>query len=152
MHARMKHPMFILPDAMKAMHALHKSTREVGISEVTLELVYLRASQINGCGVCVPMHSAALRKAGQSDERIFSVAAWRDTPYFDDAERAALALAESMTRLSDKADPVPDEVWNEAAKHYDEKALSALIIAIAQINVWNRLNATVRQVAGATWN
>jgi AhpD family alkylhydroperoxidase len=152
MHARMKHPMFILPDAMKAMHALHKSTQDVGIPEVTLELVYLRSSQINGCGVCVPMHSTALRKSGQSDERIFSVAAWRDTPYFDDAERAALALAEAMTRLSDKADPVPDEVWNEAAKHYDEKALSALIIAIAQINVWNRLNTTVRQVAGATWN
>src|ERR671913_549693 len=98
------------------------------------------------------MHAAALRKSGQSDERIFSVAAWRDTPYFTDAERAALALAESMTRLADATDPVPDDVWNEAAKHYDEKALSALMFSIANINVWNRLNATVRQVAGQTWN
>jgi len=149
MHARMKHPVQVLPDAMKAMHALHKSTEDAGISQVTRELVQLRASQINGCGVCVPMHATALRKAGQTDERIFSVAAWRDTPYFSDAERAALALAESMTRLSDKADPVPDDVWNDVAKHYDEKALSALIVSIAAINVWNRLNATVRQVAGA---
>ena len=94
MHARMKHPAFVLPDAFKALQALRKSTEDAGISEVTRELVELRASQINGCGVCVPMHSAALNKSGQSDERIFSVAAWRDTPYFTDAERAALALAE----------------------------------------------------------
>jgi len=152
MHARMKHPMFILPEAMKAMQALHKSTEDGGLSQITRELVELRSSQINGCGVCVPMHSQALRKSGQSDERIFSVAAWRDTPYFTDAERAALALAESMTRLSDKADPVPDDVWNEAAKHYNENALSALIVAIAGINVWNRLNATIRQPAGGKWN
>jgi AhpD family alkylhydroperoxidase len=145
----MKHPVFILPDAMKAMHALHKSTDGTGISEVTRELVHLRASQINGCSVCVGMHASALKKAGESDDRLFSVAAWRDTPYFTDAERAALALAEAMTRLSDKEDPVPDDVWNEAAKHYDEKALSALLVSIAGINVWNRLNAAVRAVAGA---
>jgi AhpD family alkylhydroperoxidase len=148
----MKHPMLVLPDAMKAMQGLHHSVENAGISEVTRELVQLRASQINGCSVCVPMHAGALKKSGQSDERIFSVAAWRDTTYFTEAERAALDLAESVTRLSDKADPVPDEVWNEAAKHYDEKALSALIVSIAAINVWNRLNATVRQVAGAPWN
>jgi AhpD family alkylhydroperoxidase len=145
----MKHPVFILPDAMKAMHALHKSTDGTGISEVTRELVHLRASQINGCSVCVGMHASALKKAGESDDRLFSVAAWRDTPYFTDAERAALALAEAMTRLSDKEDPVPDEIWNEVAKHYDEKALSALLVSIAGINVWNRLNAAVRAVAGA---
>jgi AhpD family alkylhydroperoxidase len=152
MHARMKHPAFVLPEAFKAMQALHKATDGAGISEVTHELVRLRASQINGCSVCVPMHAGLLRKAGESDERIFSVAAWRDTPYFTDAERAALALAESMTRLADKEDPVPDNVWNEAAKHYDEKALSALMVSIATINVWNRLNATVRHVAGQKWN
>jgi AhpD family alkylhydroperoxidase len=145
----MKHPVFVLPEAMKAMHALGKTSENAGISEVTRELVQLRASQINGCGVCVPMHATALRKSGQSDERIFSVAAWRDTPYFTDPERAALALAESMTRLADKADPVPDDVWDEVVKHYDEKAVSALLLAIATINVWNRLNATIRQVAGA---
>ena len=98
------------------------------------------------------MHGGALKKAGQSDDRLFSVAAWRDTPYFTDAERAALALTEAVTRLNDREDPVPDEVWNEAAKHYDEKALAALLVSIAGINVWNRLNAAVRQVAGQKWN
>ncbi len=152
MHACMKHLMFVLPDALKAMYALDKSSEDAGVSKVMREIVYLRASQINGCSVCVGMHSSALKKAGESDDRIFSVAAWRDTPYFTDAERAALALAEAMTRLSDKADPVPDDIWNEAAKHFDEKALAALLVSIAQINVWNRLNAAVRQVAGAKWN
>jgi AhpD family alkylhydroperoxidase len=152
MHARMKHPMFILPDAMKAMYALNKATEDAGVSEVTRELVHLRASQINGCSVCVGMHASALKKSGESDDRIFSVAAWRDTPYFTDPERAALALTEAVTRLSDKADPVPDDIWNEAAKHYDERALAALLVSIANINVWNRLNASVRQVAGEKWN
>jgi AhpD family alkylhydroperoxidase len=152
MHARMKHPAFVLPDAMKALHALHKSTEEAGISQVLQELVHLRASQINGCSVCVGMHAGALKKSGESDDRLFSVAAWRDTPYFTDAERAALALTEAVTRLSDQADPVPDDIWNEAAKHYDERALAALLVSIAGINVWNRLNAAVRQVAGTKWN
>ena len=114
----------------------------------TLELDHLRASQINGCSVCVDMHPRIARKAGETDERLFALAAWRDTPYFTDAERAALALTEAVTRLSDRADPVPDEIWNEAAKHYDEKALAALIVHIASINAWNRLNAVTRQVAG----
>jgi AhpD family alkylhydroperoxidase len=149
MHARMKHPVFVIPDAMKAMHALQKSTDDAGLSDVTRELVHLRASQINGCSVCVGMHAAALKKSGQTDDRLFSVAAWRDTPYFTDAERAALALTEAMTRLADKGDPVPDDIWNEAAKHYDERALAALLVSIAGINVWNRLNAAVRAVAGA---
>jgi alkylhydroperoxidase family enzyme len=94
------------------------------------------------------MHSRDLKKAGETDERLFAVAAWREAPYFTDAERAALALTEAATRLSDRADPVPDEIWDEAARHYDEPALAALIIAIANINVWNRLNVTTRQVAG----
>ena len=105
-----------------------------------VELVHLRASQINGCGVCVDMHPRIAKKAGETDERLFAVAAWREAPYFTDAERAALALTEAVTRLSDRADPVPDEIWDEAARHYDEPALAALIIAIASINVWNRLN------------
>jgi alkylhydroperoxidase family enzyme len=94
------------------------------------------------------MHSRELKKAGEKDERIFTVAAWREAPYLTDAERAALALTEAVTRLSDRADAVPDETWDEAARHYDEPALAALIIQIALINVWNRFNATVRQVAG----
>jgi len=88
------------------------------------------------------------KQSGETDERLFAVAAWRDTPYFTGAERAALALAESVTRLNDHSDPVPDGIWNEAARHYDERALAALLLAIAAVNVWNRLNASTRQVAG----
>jgi alkylhydroperoxidase family enzyme len=94
------------------------------------------------------MHAADLKKKGESDERIFTVAGWRDAPYFTDAERAALALTEAVTRIADSSDPVPDAVWNEAAKHYDEKALASLVTQIALINVWNRLNVATRQVAG----
>jgi AhpD family alkylhydroperoxidase len=122
--------------------------KKSGVPSRTLDLVYLRASQINGCSVCVDMHSRDLKKAGETDERLFAVVAWRDNPSFTDAERAALALSEAVTRLSDRPDPVPDEIWEEAARHYDEPALAALIIAIANINVWNRLNVTVRQVVG----
>jgi AhpD family alkylhydroperoxidase len=152
MQARMKNPVFVLPEAMQALIALDKSTHKDEMPSVTHKLVHLRASQINGCSVCVDMHSRELKEAGESDKRIFAVAAWRETPYFNDAERAALALTEAVTRLSDREDPVPDHVWNEAARHYDETGLAALIISIAQINVWNRLNAAVRQVAGAKWN
>ena len=149
MHARMSNPAMSVPGAMQALLALDRSTKNDDVPYVTRKLIHLRASQINGCGVCVDMHARELKEAGESDERIFTVAAWRDTPYFTDAERAALALTEAATRLSDRPDPVPDEIWDEAARHYDEPALAALIIQIALINVWNRLNATTRQVAGA---
>jgi alkylhydroperoxidase family enzyme len=94
------------------------------------------------------MHPPLAKKAGESDQRIHAVAAWRDTPYFTDAERAALALTEAVTRLSDRADPVPDEIWDDVAKHWDEKACAALCLAIAGINVWNRLNHATGQVPG----
>ena len=149
MQPRMKNPVMVLPDALKALLALDKSTQNDDLPYVTRKLVHLRASQINGCGVCTDMHAKELKKAGDTDERIFAVGAWRDTPYFTDAERAALALAEATTRLSDRADPVPDEIWNEATKHYDEPALAALVVQIALINAFNRVNAATRQVAGA---
>jgi AhpD family alkylhydroperoxidase len=136
---------------MQALHALGKATEQDGLPYVTSKLVHLRASQINGCSVCVDMHARELKKAGEKDQRIFAVAAWRDTPYFDPAERAALALTEALTRLSDREDPVPDGLWAEVANHYDERALAALILSIGAINVWNRLNVAVKQVAGATW-
>jgi len=148
MQSRMSNPAMIIPDAMKALHALGKSAEKSGAPLSTIGLIQLRASQINGCSVCVDMHSRDLRKAGETDERLFALAAWRDAPYFTDAERAALALAEAVTRLSDRPDPVPDEIWDEAARHYDEEALAALIVSIALINVWNRLNVATRQVAG----
>jgi AhpD family alkylhydroperoxidase len=148
MEARMKHPAFVVPDAMSALQAVGKSVHKSGLPAQLIELVNLRASQINGCSVCVEMHSRDLKKAGESDERLFGVAAWRETPYFDDAERAALALTEAVTRLSDRSDPVPDDVWQDAVDHFDESALAGLVLAIANINVWNRLNAATRQLAG----
>ncbi|HXD21439.1 MAG TPA: carboxymuconolactone decarboxylase family protein [Vicinamibacterales bacterium] len=147
MKSRMNNPALLVPQAMHALHALGKTT-EGSVPQSTINLVQLRASQINGCGVCVDMHARDMKRTGETDERLFAVAAWRDAPYFTDAERAALALGEAVTRLSDRPDPVPDEVWNEAARHYDERGLSALVLAIALINVWNRLNVATRQVAG----
>jgi AhpD family alkylhydroperoxidase len=147
----MKNPAMIVTDAMQPMQALWKSVEKGGVPPRTLGLVHLRVSQINGCSFCVDGGSRSAKKAGETDERLFAVAAFRDAPYFTDAERAALALAEAVTRLSDRVDPVSDEIWDEAARHYDEPALAALIIAIATVNVWNRLNVATRQVAGARW-
>jgi AhpD family alkylhydroperoxidase len=144
----MKSPVFILPGTREALLSIHKATENCGVPRSTLELVNLRASQINGCSVCVDMHSRVMRKLGENPERIFTVSAWREAPYFSDAERAALALTEAASRLSDRADPVPDEVWNEAARHYNETQLAALVMSIGLINVWNRLNAATRQVGG----
>jgi AhpD family alkylhydroperoxidase len=133
----MKHPVFVLPDALKALHALNKATATDGLPDVTRELVHLRASQINGCSVCVDMHAQGLKQAGEDDKRIFAVAAWRDTPYFNDAERAALALTEELTRIADKPEAVSDAVWAAASAHYDETALAALIIQIVLISAEN---------------
>jgi AhpD family alkylhydroperoxidase len=149
MQARMANPALSVPGAFDALQALAKAAGRGGLPHATGEFVNLRASQINGCSVCVDMHARDLKKAGESDERIWAVGAWRDAPFFTDAERAALALTEAVTRLSDRADPVPDEVFDEAARHFDEPALKALILRITLINAWNRLNVTTRQVAGA---
>jgi len=149
MEARMTQPAVLLPDAMQALQSLHKATVATGLTTTMQELVHLRASQINGCSVCVDMHSKALKSAGEADERIFGVGAWREMPYYTESERAALALTEALTRLADQADPVPDELWAEVTKHFDEEQLAGLLIDIAAINVWNRLNAATRQVAGA---
>jgi AhpD family alkylhydroperoxidase len=146
--ARLKHPVMLLPDAMQSLQAMGAAIAKTGVPARTLELVNLRASQINGCSVCVDGHPRIARKLGETDERLFAVGAWRDSPYFTEAERAALALAEAVTRLDDRSDPVPDEVWEEAARHYDETALAGLVLAIANINVWNRLNVATRQPGG----
>ena len=147
MEARMTNPVFVLDGAMDAMQALTKSVSRARVP-INHELVHLRASQINGCSVCVDMHSKALRKAGESEERVFAVSAWREAPFFSDAERAALALTEALTRLADKEEPVPDAIWDAAAEHFDEPQLAGLVLDIAQINVWNRLNVATRQVVG----
>ena len=147
MPARMKNPAMIIPGAMEASQNLAKASEQGGVPKKTLDLVHLRASQINGCSVCVDM-GFRFKKADETIERLFAVAAWKDAPYFTDAERAALALTEAVTRLSDRYDPVPDEIWGEAARHYDEGALASLVLWIAMTNVWNRLNVATEQVAG----
>ncbi|MGH7776215.1 MAG: carboxymuconolactone decarboxylase family protein [Candidatus Dormibacterales bacterium] len=148
--ARIKHPVYVFPEALKALRDLSNASRGALPPEVSI-LVTLRASQINGCSVCVEMHSRELKQAGASDDRIYSVAAWREAPHFSPAERAALALTEAATRLSDRSNPVPDEVWAEAAAHFDERQLAALTLAIASINAWNRLNVTTAQPSGRSW-
>ena len=148
MHARMSNPALIFQDAMPAMMALAASIEKSGVPKKTLDLIHLRTSQINGCAVCLDLHARGARKSGETDLRSFTVAGWRDAPYFTDEERAALALTEAVTRLSDRADPVPDDVWQEAARHYDERALGAIVLQISLVNVWNRVNVATRQVAG----
>ena len=145
MQARMKNPAMVLPDVMQPVQALNEAISKGGVPQATLELIHLRVSQVNGCSACV----ATAAKSAQSPERMVTVAAWRESPYFTDAERAALALAEAATRLADRPDPVPDEIWDEAAAHFDERGLAALILMIGMTNLFNRLNATTRQVAGA---
>src|SRR4051794_10448293 len=151
LESRIANPAFAVDGAMEALQALSKTVSRVRLPERMLELMHLRASQINGCGVCALQHPKIARRLGETDDRIFAVAAWRDAPFFTDAERAALALTEAVTRIADSADPVPDHVWEEAARHYDEQELAALVLSIAQINVWNRLNVATRQVAGQEW-
>jgi AhpD family alkylhydroperoxidase len=151
MTARMSNPASLLPDAVKGIQAVIKSAYGAGVPRSTMELVHLRASQINACGPCVYSGAVSARKAGESDERLFTVAAWRETDLFTEAERAALALSESMTRLADRPDPVPDEVWDAAAAHFDEKQLAGLVLWVATTNLFNRLNATTRQPAGTVW-
>jgi AhpD family alkylhydroperoxidase len=149
MQPRMKNPAMIIPDAGQAIGALVAAVRGAGLPEATGNLVHLRVSQINGCSACVNGGTRTAQKAGEPAERLFAVAAWREAPYFTDAERAALALAEAVTRLSDRPDPVPGEVWAEAARHYSEQELAALVLWIATTNLFNRLNATTKQVAGS---
>src|SRR3954468_13738249 len=148
MHPRIKNPAMSVPGAMDALQQLSAAAQRTGVPATTLYLVEMRASQINGCSVCLDMHSREMKGAGEPDERIFMVGAWRESPYFTDAERAALALTEAATRLADRADPVPDAVWDEAALHYTEAQLAALVVAIATINAFNRMNVATRQISG----
>jgi AhpD family alkylhydroperoxidase len=148
MEARIQNPAITIPGLFDALQALGAASNAEGLSKEIRELVALRASQINGCSVCLDMHTRGAKQSGESDERLFTLAAWRDTPYFSDAERAALALTEAATRLSDRSNPVPDDVWNDAAKNFDEPALAALVVTIAAINLWNRLNIVTGQIAG----
>lgn len=151
MEPRIKNPALSVPGALDALQALGKATLQAAhvanVPRSTIDLVEIRASQINGCSVCVDMHTRGAKKAGETDERLFTVAAWRDAPYFTDAERAALALTEAATRIADKGE-IPDEVFEQAAKHFDERALAVLTVAIATINAFNRMNVITGQISG----
>jgi AhpD family alkylhydroperoxidase len=151
MTARMKNPAMVLPDAVKGINTIYKAIHGGGASLEVLELVHLRASQINGCGACVDMGARAATKAGETPERLWSLVAWREAPYYTDAERAALALTEAATRMADRPDPVSDAIWDEAADHFDEQGLSAIILMVALTNLFNRINVTIREPAGTTW-
>jgi AhpD family alkylhydroperoxidase len=151
MQARMTNPAMLLPDTMKAINLLNKAAHSAGVPMTILELVHLRASQINGCSVCVDMGARGAKKNGETDERLFAVAAWREATYFTDAERAALALAEAATRLADQADAVPDEIWDAAAKHFSEQELAAIVLWVATTNFFNRINVATRQPAPQHW-
>jgi AhpD family alkylhydroperoxidase len=151
MEPRITNPAMLIPGALESIQSLVASLKENGVEETTLELVHLRTSQINGCGVCLDMDVRSARKNEESLERLLTVAGWRDVPYFTESERAALALAEAMTRFNDRPDPVSDEVWAEAARHFDETALATLVSWIALVNLFNRVNVTTRQVP-VRWN
>jgi AhpD family alkylhydroperoxidase len=139
------------PDTLTAIQYLVKTIHAGGVDPLVLELVHLRASQINGCGPCVYGGVASAKKQGETDERLHNVVAWRETSLFTDKERAALALAEAATRIQDGAPGVTDEIWDAAAAHFDEQQLSAITLNIALTNLFNRINHTTRAQAGKTW-
>ena len=147
MQSRMKNPALVVPGAVQASMALNAAVRK-SVSAKLLALVHMRVSQINGCSVCVDMGWREMRNAGESDLKAFMVAAWRESPYFSDAERAALALAEAATRVADRPDPVSDEVWEESTRHFSEQELAGITLMIGMTNFWNRMNLTTRQITG----
>lgn len=147
MQSRMPQPVRVLPDALKALQSLHEAIQQAGLPPKLESLVHLRASQLNGCATCLHAQPAMAKKVGETEERLMVVAAWRDAPFFTPPERAALALTEAVTRLGE--DGVSDAVWEDAARHFDQPQLAALLLSISTINVWNRLNVATRQVAGA---
>ena len=151
MQPRIQNPAALLPDAVKGINNLYKAAHGSGVDPKVLELVHLRASQINGCSACVDSGARSMTKNGETDERLFAVAVWRETPYFTDAERAALSLAEAMTRLADRPESVTDEIWDTAAKHFTEEQLAGIVLWVSTTNLFNRINASTKQPAGAAW-
>jgi AhpD family alkylhydroperoxidase len=151
MAARIQNPA-AQPDVTTGVQHLFKAVYAGGVPRETLELVHLRASQINGCSACVDAGVATAAQAGISAEKLLTVAAWYENPLFGEAERAALALTEAATRLADHPGAVTDEIWAEAARHYDERQLTALVLMVAISNFFNRLNTTFRTPAGTRWD
>lgn len=145
---RISNPAGLVPDAWEGIQKLLLAVHKGGVPASTLELTHMRASQINGCSACIEGAVRHARKAGQVADRLLAVAAWRHSSQFTAAERAALELAEAITRLADRSDPVSDDIWNRAAEHYDERALAALVLHVALTNLFNRLNVSTQQPPG----
>ena len=140
------------PDVTTGVKHLYKGIYAAGVPQQILELIHLRASQINGCSFCVDSAAKGIAKAGMSTEKVIAVAAWHFNPVFDDAERAVLALTEAATRLADRPGAVTDEIWNEAAKHFNERQLNAIVMMVGLSNFFNRVNTTLRIEPGTAWN
>ncbi|MFH8990242.1 carboxymuconolactone decarboxylase family protein [Streptomyces sp. NPDC017940] len=149
MEARMTSPAD--PDVTTAIQHLYKAIHTGGLDPHLLALIHLRTSQINGCSPCVFASIEAATKAGETPERLHNVVAWRDTPFYTEQERAALALTEAATRIQDGAPGVTDAIWDAAADHFTEKELGTIILEIATTNFFNRINRTLREQAGKTW-
>jgi AhpD family alkylhydroperoxidase len=140
------------PDLTTGVQHIFKAIYAAGVPQSALELVHLRASQINGCSFCVDASLKGAEQKGVSTAKLLAVSAWYDSELFDDAERAALALAEAATRLADRPGAVTDEIWAAAAKHYDDRQLNALVLMIGVSNFFNRINTTLRVPPGTAWN
>jgi AhpD family alkylhydroperoxidase len=132
----------LVPGFAKAMNTLDAAATATGLDQSLSDLVRAYASQINGCGYCVDMHTKDARAAGETEQRLYALPVWRETPYFSDRERAALAFTEAVTVLTDGH--VPDEVYEEATKHFDETELAALLSILVAINAWNRIGVAAR--------
>jgi AhpD family alkylhydroperoxidase len=138
--------MRVAADAFRAMRGLEEYLHRCGLEERLLHLIKLRASQINGCAYCLDMHWKDLRAIGETEQRMYSLDAWEESPYYNDRERAALAWTEAVTRVSEGH--VPDEVYQHVRKHFGEKELADLTVAVATINAWNRLSIAGRATPG----
>jgi AhpD family alkylhydroperoxidase len=145
MEARIDHTK-VAPEALKTMLALEAYIHRSGLESSLLDLLRVRASQINGCAFCIDMHSKDARAAGETEQRLYELDAWRETPFYTERERAALAWTEAVTLISEGH--VPDSVYEEARRHFSEKELVDLTMAVVSINGWNRLAISFRAVPG----
>jgi AhpD family alkylhydroperoxidase len=146
---RLEHFTRALPGFGEAVGSMIGTIQATGLSDGVRELVHLRVSQINGCAFCVDSGTKTMRKNGEAEDRLDMLVVWREAPGFTDAERAALGLAEAATRIADRPEAVPDEVWAEAARHFDEAALAGLVAQIALTNLFNHANVAIRRPVGA---
>lgn len=137
----------VLPEGMKAIYALDRYSQNSGLEPSLLELIKLRASQINGCAYCVDMHSKDARTRGETEQRLYGLSVWRETPYYTDRERAALAFTEAVTLIADRH--IPDEIYEQARQQFSDEELVKLMVGIVIINTWNRFAITFRDVPGS---